>query len=95
MVLLDSLHLSEVCPNTLTTRASRVRVRSPSWMQDSGCRYHTPRIGNTMSGTDDPTQGGVSRCNEDRQDTPAYFDKMSACRESLLIFVAKLLVSSL
>jgi hypothetical protein len=57
MVLLDPLHLSEVCPNTLTTPASRVRVRSPTWMQDSGCRCHTPPVDNTMSGTDDPTQG--------------------------------------
>ena len=30
----------------------------------------------------------LSRCSEDSQDTPAYFDKPSACREGLLIFAA-------
>jgi|SRR3954447_5698079 hypothetical protein len=35
----------------------------------------------------------LSRCSEDRLESPGYFDKMSAGRESLLIFVAKRLLS--
>jgi MmyB-like transcription regulator ligand binding domain len=31
----------------------------------------------------------MSRCSEDSQESPGYFDKTSACREGLLIFAAK------
>jgi hypothetical protein len=37
----------------------------------------------------------LSRCRKDWQDTPTYFDKTSACRESLLIFVAKCRLSEM
>src|SRR6201999_8239 len=35
------------------------------------------------------TDSCLSRCSEDRQDTPGYFDKTWACRGGLLIFAAK------
>lgn len=61
MVLLDSLHLIEVCPMTLTTHAIRIRVRITTRITALRLSSHS-LIDNTMSGTDAPTVRDLTWC---------------------------------